>query len=179
MDSGSLVVFFLILHIDHYTIIQFSSVAQSCLTLCDSLDCNTPGLPDHHQLLEFEDSNSCPLSRWCHPTTSSSVVPFSSRLQSFPASGSFQMSQLFPSGGQNIGGSASTPVLPMNTKVRAETPGPTWVCTFPGSSYSVYRHSQLHAESGYIQLEVTYFSALWLVLRSLPKRSEFVFCCCY
>ena len=48
-------------------------------------------------------SNSCPLSRWCHPTISSSVVPFSTHLQSFPASGSFQMSQLFAPGGQNIG----------------------------------------------------------------------------
>ena len=61
-------------------------------------------------------SNSCPLSRWCHPTISSSVVPFSSHLQSFPASGSFQMSQFFTSGGQSIGISASTSVLPMNTQ---------------------------------------------------------------
>ena len=59
-------------------------------------------------------SNSCPLSRWCQPTISSSVIPISSHLQSFPASGSFQMSQLFASGGQNIGVSASTSVLPMN-----------------------------------------------------------------
>ena len=59
-------------------------------------------------------SNSCPLSRWCHPTISSSVVPFSSCLQSFPASGSFQMSQFFASGGQSIGGSASASVLPKN-----------------------------------------------------------------
>ena len=60
--------------------------------------------------------NPCPLSQWCHPTISSSVVPFSSCPQSFPASGSFQMSQLFASGGQNIGVSASTSVLPMNTQ---------------------------------------------------------------
>ena len=60
--------------------------------------------------------NSCPLSRWCHPTISSSVIPFSSCLQSFPASGSFQMSQLFASGGQSIGVSASTLVLPVNTQ---------------------------------------------------------------
>ena len=60
--------------------------------------------------------NSCPLSQWCHPTVSSSVVPFSSHLQSFPASGSFQMSQFFASGGQSIGVSASTSVLPMNTQ---------------------------------------------------------------
>ena len=61
-------------------------------------------------------SNSCPLSRWCHPTTSSSVVPFSSCFQSFPASGSFQMSQLFASGGQSTGALASVSVLPMNTQ---------------------------------------------------------------
>ena len=60
--------------------------------------------------------NSRPLSWWCHPTISSSVVPFSSCPQSFPASGSFQMCQPFTSGGQSIGVSASTSVLPMNTQ---------------------------------------------------------------
>ena len=60
--------------------------------------------------------NSCPLSQWCHPTISSSVIPFSSHLQSFPASGPFQMSQFFASGGQSIEVSASTSVLPMNTQ---------------------------------------------------------------
>ena len=60
--------------------------------------------------------NSCPLSRCCHPTIKSSVIPFSSCLQSFPTTGSFQMSQLFASGGQNIGVSASTSVLSMNTQ---------------------------------------------------------------
>ena len=59
-------------------------------------------------------SNSCSLSQWCHPTISSSVVPFSSHLQSFPASGSFPMSQFFASDGQTIGVSASASVLPMN-----------------------------------------------------------------
>ena len=59
-------------------------------------------------------SNSCPLSRWCHPTISSSVVPFTFCLQSFPASGSFPMSQFFTSGGRSIGVSASASVLPMN-----------------------------------------------------------------
>ena len=59
-------------------------------------------------------SNSCPLSQWCRPTISSSVVPFSSCLQSFPASRSFPMSQFFESGGQSIGVSASASVLPMN-----------------------------------------------------------------
>ena len=59
-------------------------------------------------------SNSCPLSQWCHPTISSSVFPSSVHLQSFPALGSFQMSQFFVSGGQSIGVSASASVLPMN-----------------------------------------------------------------
>ena len=79
---------------------QFSSVAQ-CLTLCDPVDFSMPGMP-------------CPLSQWCHSTILSSIVPFSFHLQSFPASGSFQMSQLFASGGQSIGVSTSTSVLPMN-----------------------------------------------------------------
>ena len=59
-------------------------------------------------------SHSCPSSRWCHPTISSSIVPFSSCLQFFPASGSFPMSQFFASGGQSIGISALTSVLPMD-----------------------------------------------------------------
>ena len=66
---------------------QFSSVTQSCLTLCDTIDCSMPGHPAHHQLGVYSDL--CPLSQWCHPTISSSVIPFSSCLQSFPASGSF------------------------------------------------------------------------------------------
>ena len=61
-------------------------------------------------------SDSCPLSQWCHPTISSSLITLSYCLQSFPASGSSQMSQLFASGGQSIGVSASTSVLPMNTQ---------------------------------------------------------------
>ena len=59
-------------------------------------------------------SNSCPSTQWCHPTVSSSVVPFSSSLQSFPASGSFPVSQFFASGGQSVGVSASASILPMN-----------------------------------------------------------------
>ena len=60
--------------------------------------------------------NPCPLSQWCHPTISSFVVPFSSHHQSFLASASFQMSQLFPSGGQSIGASDSTSILPVNSQ---------------------------------------------------------------
>ena len=103
----------LILRLSTLTV-QFSSVAQSCLTLqphglqhtrllCPS---STPGVY----------SNSCPLSQWRHPTISSSVIPFSSCPQCFPASQSFQMSQQFASRGQSTGVSASTSVLPMNTQ---------------------------------------------------------------
>ena len=87
-------------------------VSQSFPTLCDPKDCSTPGLPVHHQLQELTQTH-CPSSRWCHPTISSSVVPFS-HLQSFPASGSFPLSRLFASGGQCIGASASVLVLPVN-----------------------------------------------------------------
>ena len=72
-------------------------------------------------------SNSCPLSWWYHPTISSSVVPFSSCLQSFPTSGSFQMSQLFTSGGQSIGVLASTTVLPMNTQDWSPSEWTGWI----------------------------------------------------
>ena len=61
--------------------IQLSSIAQFCLTLCNSMYCSMPGLPVHHQLLDF--THSCPLSQWCHPTVSSSAVPFFSHLQTF------------------------------------------------------------------------------------------------
>ena len=71
--------------------------------------------------------NSCPLSRWCHLTISSSVVPFSSCLQSFLASGSFPMSQFFTSGGQSIGVSASASVLPMNIQDWFPLGWPCWI----------------------------------------------------
>ena len=72
-------------------------------------------------------SNSCPLSWWCHPTISSSVVPFSSRLQSFPASGSFPMSQLFAWGNLSIGVSASTSVPPMSTQDWSPLGWTSWI----------------------------------------------------
>ena len=92
------------------------SVQFSCSVVSDSL---RPHGLQHTRLLcpsptPGVDSNSCPLSRWCHPTISSSVIPFSSHLQSFPASGSYPVSQLFASGCQSIGVSASASVLPMN-----------------------------------------------------------------
>ena len=95
-------------------LVQFRSVTHSCWTLCDPMNFRTPGFPVHHHLPELAQTH--PLSLWCHPTISSSVVPFSSCPQSFPASGPFQMNQFFASGGQSIGVSASTSLLPMNTQ---------------------------------------------------------------
>ena len=105
---------------------SFSSVTQSCPTLqphepqharppCPS---PTPGV----------HPNLCLLCQWCHPTISSSAVPFSSHLQSFPASGSFQMSQPSASGGQSIGVSASTSVLPMITQDQSPLEWTGWFC---------------------------------------------------
>jgi len=91
---------------------QFSSAAHLCPSLHNPMDCSTPGFPVQQQL--WASSNSYPLSLWCHPTISSSVAPFSSCLQSFPASGSFSTSQLFTSGSQCTGAKASASVLPVN-----------------------------------------------------------------
>ena len=88
--------------------VQFLSRGQ----LCDPMDYSTPG--SCPSLSPGACLNSCPSSWWCHPTISSPVVPFSSRPQSFPASGSFPVSQLYPSGGQSTGASASASVLPMD-----------------------------------------------------------------
>ena len=96
--------------------VQFSSVAQPCLTVCDPMNCMQHTKPPCPSPTPRIYPNPCPLSWWCHPTISSSVVPFSFCPQSFPALGSFQMSPLFTSGGQSIGVSVSTSVLPMNTQ---------------------------------------------------------------
>ena len=92
--------------------VQFSSATQTCPTLQPHglqharLPCPSP--------IPRASSNSCPSSQWCHPTISFSIIPLSSCLQSFLASGSFPMSQFFTLGGQSIGASASGSVLPMN-----------------------------------------------------------------
>ena len=99
-----------------FTSVQFSSVAQSCPTLCDPMNRSTPGLPVHHQLPPRVHSDSRPSSQWCHPAISSSVIPFSSCPQSLPASESFPMSQLFTWGGQSTGVSALASVLPKKSQ---------------------------------------------------------------
>ena len=99
----------------YYLCLQFSSVTQSCPTLCDPMNRSTPGPPCPSPTPRVH-SNSCPSSRWCHPAISSSIVPFSSCPQSFPASESFPMSQLFSWGGQSIGVSALASFLPKKSQ---------------------------------------------------------------
>ena len=88
--------------------------------------------------------NPRPSSRWCHPAISSSVVPFSSCLQSFPASGSFPMSQLFASGGQSIGVSASTSVLPMNTQDWSPLGWTGWISLQSKGLSGVFSNTTVH-----------------------------------
>ena len=113
-DSGHYLGLYTDLRMSHFSSRSCYSVQFSCSVLSNFLQ--PRGL--QHTRLPITTpracSNSCPSSQWCHPTTSSSLVLFSFCLQSFPASGSFPMSQLFISGGQSIGVSASASVLPMN-----------------------------------------------------------------
>ena len=114
----------------YYCSVQFSSVTQSCLTLsltlCDPMYCSTPGFPVHHQLPELAQTHVHRVSdatQSSHPLS----IPFSC-LQSFPASGSFPMSQLFASGGQSTGVSASTSVLPKNIQDWSPSEWTGWIC---------------------------------------------------
>ena len=139
--------------------VQFSSVTQLCpLTLRPhGLQHTRPPCPSPTPRIY---SNSCSLSRWCHPTISSSVVPFSTCLQSFPASGSFQMSQLFTSGGQSIGVSASTSVLPMNIQDWFPLGWTDWI-----SLYSKELKSRLQHHSS--KASILWCSALFIVQLSI------------
>ena len=103
--------------------IQFSSIAQSCLTVCNPMDCSTPcpsPTPGVHP-------NLCPLSWWCHPAISSLVVPVSSCPQSLPASESFPISQHFTFGGQSTGVSALASVLPKKSQGWSPSEWTGWI----------------------------------------------------
>ena len=130
-------------------------ITESCLTLCDPVDCGMPGLPVHHQLPEPAQLMS--MSWWCHPTISSSVLLFSSGLQSFPASGSFPRSQFFSSGGQNIGISTSASVPPMNI----------WDWFPLGLTGLISLQSK--------RLSRVFF-CMWTILKSLLNLLQYLFC---
>ena len=112
------------IHNGIFSSVQFSrSVVSDSLRPHESQHTRPPCLSPTPEVY----SNPCPSSRWCHPAISSSVIPFSSCPQSLPASGSFPMSQLFASGGQSIGISASASVLPMNTQDWSPLGLPGWI----------------------------------------------------
>ena len=141
--------------------VQFSSVAQLCPTLwLHELQHARPPCPSPTTGVY---PNPCPFSRWCHPTISSSVFPFSSCPQSSLASGSFQMSQLFTSGGQSIGVSASTSVLPMNTQDWSPSGWTDWISLQSKglsrvfSNTTVLKHLLQHSAFFTVQLSHDYW----------------------
>ena len=107
----------------------FSSVAQLCPTIYNPIDCSTPGFPVLHQFPELAQTNIPNSCRWCHPTILSSVVPFSSCLQSFPASGSFPMSQFFNIKWPKYWSFNSASVLPINIQDWFPLDGLVWSCS--------------------------------------------------
>ena len=122
--------------------VQFSSVAQSCLTLCNPMNRSTPGLPVHHQLLEFTQTQVHQVSDAIQP--SHPVVPFSSCPQSLPASESFPMSQLFAWGGQSTGVSALAPVLPKNTQDWSPLGWTGWISLQSKGLSRVFSNTTVH-----------------------------------
>ena len=113
-----------IIYIDNFIYVQFSCSVMSNSLRPHGLQHARPPCPSPAPRV---CSNSCPLSQWCHRTISSSVIPFSSSPQSFPASGSFPRSQFFSSGGQRIGVSASASVLPMNIQDGSPLGWTSWI----------------------------------------------------
>ena len=121
---------------------SFSSVQFSCSVVSDTLQPHEPqhARPHCPSPTPGVHPNPCPMSWWCHPTISSSVIPFSSCPQSFPASGSFPMSRLFAWGGQSIGVSALTSVLPMNTQDWSALGWTGWISSVQGTLKSLLQH---------------------------------------
>ena len=141
----------------------FSSVQFSHSVVSDSLWPHEPqhARPPCPSPTPGVHPNPCPLSRRCHPTISSSVVPFSSCPQSFPASGYFPVSQLFASGGQNIGVSVSTSVLPMNTQARSPLGWTGWISLQSKGFSSLLQHHSSKAS-------ILWHSAFFIVQLSHP-----------
>ena len=120
----------------------------------------------------------CPLSRWCHPTISFSVIPFSSCLQSFPASGSFQKSQLFASGGQSTRVSASTSVLPMNIEDWFPLVWACWISLESKGLSRVFSNTTIqsinfqHAAFFIVQLSHPYMTSIANILCLMPDPQK-------
>ena len=113
-------------------------------------------------------SNSCPSSQWCHPILSSSVIPFSSCLQSFPGSGSFQMNQFFSSGGQSIGVSASASVLPMNIQGWFSLGWTGWISLQPKGLSRVFSNTTVQKHQ-FFSTQLSLLSNSYIHTRLLEK----------
>ena len=134
---------------------MFSSVQFSHSVVSDSLRPHEPqhARPPCPSPTPGVHPNPCPLIKWCHPTVSSSVVPFSSRPQSFPASRSFQMSHLFASGGQSTEASASTSVLPMNTQDWSPLGWTGWISFQSKGLSRVFSNTTMREPQSCVQLQ--------------------------
>ena len=139
-----------------YLHVKFSLVSQSYPTVCNPMDCKHAGLPCPSPT-PGACSNSHPWSRWCHPTISSSVIPFSS----FPASGSLPMSQLFPSGGQSIWVSASTSVLPVNTQDWSPLEWTGWISLQSKGLSRVFSNTTGLQRSAFFMVQLTSIHDYW------------------
>jgi len=151
--------------------IQFSSVAQLCLTLCDPMDCsnNFPVRFPCPSPTPRAYSNSCPSSRWCYQTISTSAIPFSSCLQSFPASGSFPMSQFFASGGQSI--EASTSVLSVNIQDWFPLGWTGWISLQSKGLSRVFSNKSINKSIKSSKASILRCSALFIVQLSHPHMT--------
>ena len=145
--------------------LEFTSVQFSRSVVSDSLRLHEPqhARPPCPSPAPGVYPNSCPLSQWCHPTILSSVAPFSSCPQSFPESGSFQISQLFISGGQSIGVSASTSVPPMNIQDWSPLGWAGWISLQPKGLWRVFSN---------VQLFICVLATLCSMCKSMPPTLE-------
>ena len=153
----------------HKTSVQFSSVTQSCLTLCDPMNRSTPFLSPTPRV----HPNPRPSSRWCHPAISSSVVPFSCS-QSLPASEFFPMSQLFAWGGQRIGVSALASVLPKNTQHWSPLEWTGWISLQSKGLSRVFSNTTVQKHQFFGTQLLTTILVFWM-LSFKPTSSLFSF----
>ena len=148
------------------TLLCCCSVAQSCLTLCNPMDCSTPGLPVLHYLMEFAQTHVHTVGDAIQP--SHPLIPFSSCLWSFPGAGSFPMSRLFASGGQSIGASTSASVLPMNIQCWSPLGLTRWISLQSKRLSRVFSNTTVQKDSALL-LHYCFLTTLPLFMHSLTS----------
>ena len=149
-------------YLSHLSVLTIQSVQFSRSVVSDSSRPHGPqhARPPYPSPTPRVYPNSCAMSRWCHPTISSSVVPFSSCLQSFPASGSFQMSQLFTSGSQSIGASASISVLPVNTQDWSPPGWTGWISLQSKGLSRAFSNTTVHSKASILRHSAFFIAQL-------------------